>query len=82
MFGRVIQVDSKINKEGIGLGLHITKQIVTQMNGVITVTSKEKVGTKFLVTVPVTQVFVKVPDRQLLIPAGAAPEVLNLKEDD
>lgn len=82
MFGRVIQVDSKINKEGIGLGLHITKQIVTQMNGVITVTSKEKVGTKFLVTVPVTQVFVKVPDWQLLIPAGAAPEVLNLKEDD
>lgn len=60
LFGKVLQRDKSVNKEGIGLGLYITKQLAIQMGGTITVNSKEGVFTRFIVTIPVLQFYTKV----------------------
>jgi signal transduction histidine kinase len=41
-----------LNKEGVGLGLAISKNIVTALKGDIEATSDVNVGTKFTVTIP------------------------------
>ena len=40
------------NNKGTGLGLYIVKEAVENMNGNITVASKNTIGTKFTVTIP------------------------------
>jgi len=66
LFGKVLQRDKSVNKEGIGLGLYITKQLAIQMGGTITVNSKEGRFTRFIVTVPVKQTYIQVkPDDDL-----------------
>ena len=35
LFGKVSQKNKSINKEGIGLGLYITKQLVAELGGII-----------------------------------------------
>ena len=52
-----MQKNKSINKEGIGLGLYITKNLVEQLNGKITVDSIEDQYTRFTVTLPVTNKF-------------------------
>ena len=39
--------------QGNGLGLYITKQLVENMNGTITLTSKEEEGTTFIINFPI-----------------------------
>ena len=64
MFGMVSQQNQSINQEGIGLGLYITKNLVTQMGGTIDVESREHEYTKFTVTLPIKRAF-KVPRQAL-----------------
>jgi len=55
LFKEFEQGDAQINKKygGSGLGLVITKQIIEQLSGKINITSKENVGTKVTITIPV-----------------------------
>ena len=41
------------NKETNGLGLFLVKKKIEEMNGVISLTSKENEGAKFLITIPI-----------------------------
>lgn len=59
LFGKVMQKNKSINKEGIGLGLFITKSLATQLGGTISVDSEEGSYTRFLLTLPVSHKFQK-----------------------
>jgi len=48
-----------INKEGIGLGLYITKKMAEGLGGNITVKSLEAHYTKFTLSLPVKQYYIK-----------------------
>jgi signal transduction histidine kinase len=51
------------NREGVGLGLHITKQLVEALKGKITVMSKRGVGTSITVYIPLAAPVEKVAPR-------------------
>jgi len=51
-FGKGKEENSSMNKEGIGLGLYISKELVTQFGGYITFDSVLGSYTKFMVTLP------------------------------
>ncbi|MEB2779760.1 two-component regulator propeller domain-containing protein [Algoriphagus sp. C2-6-M1] len=55
IFDRFYQVDnsSRGQNEGTGIGLSLTKELVTLLGGCISVNSQEGKGTEFLVTLPV-----------------------------
>ena len=55
LFGKVMQKNKSINKEGIGLGLYITKNLVAGLGGVISLESIEGSYTKFTITLPVSR---------------------------
>lgn len=55
IFERFYQIDAR-HSEGSGIGLALVKTFVDMMGGMIEVTSKEKLGTAFTVTLPVTPV--------------------------
>ena len=55
IFERFYQIDTK-HSEGSGIGLALVKTFVDMMGGMIEVTSTEKQGTVFTVTLPVTPV--------------------------
>ena len=86
LFGKYNQFDQKRNKhvQGTGLGLMITKQLISAMNGNITVDSEYGKGSCFKVCLPQ-----KVPDKSLLEIANrdsstrlSAPEASILLVDD
>jgi len=54
LFGKLEQADTQVNKEGLGFGLYIVKQFVKALSGVITVSSKEGLYTRFTFTLPVS----------------------------
>jgi len=60
LFGKVMQTNKSINKEGIGLGLYITKNLAIELGGRITVDSTEGVYTRFVLTLPVKQYYCKI----------------------
>ena len=60
LFGKVMQTNKSINKEGIGLGLYITKNLAIELGGKITVDSTEGVYTRFVLTLPVKQYYCKI----------------------
>jgi len=53
LFGKLSQQDSKVNKEGIGLGLYIARKMASQLGGTITVNSVEGKYTRFALALPV-----------------------------
>ena len=55
IFGKVMQKNKSINKEGIGLGLYITRNLAIELGGTISVSSEEGVFTSFVVTLPIIQ---------------------------
>ena len=55
-----MQTNKSINKEGIGLGLYITKNLAIELGGKITVDSTEGVYTRFVLTLPVKQYYCKI----------------------
>jgi signal transduction histidine kinase len=48
-----MQKNKSINKEGIGLGLYITKNLAIQLGGDIGFSSEEGQFTSFVVTLPI-----------------------------
>ena len=50
-----MQKNKSINKEGIGLGLYITRNLAVSLGGTIEVFSEEGLYTKFIVTLPVSR---------------------------
>lgn len=56
IFERFIQLDDTINRksEGNGIGLSLVKSLVKLHNGKIDVESEVNVGTKFIVSIPIT----------------------------
>ncbi len=57
IFDRFYQVDASNTRrrEGTGIGLALVKELVDLMNGTIQVVSEPGVGTKFSITLPITQ---------------------------
>ena len=58
IFNKFFRADNakKIEENGSGLGLFIAKRIITRHNGLIELQSKENVGTKIEITLPLLQV--------------------------
>jgi signal transduction histidine kinase/ActR/RegA family two-component response regulator len=53
IFSPFVQINTPtLVKEGVGLGLAITRELVTQMSGKLLVTSKPGIGSTFSVTLP------------------------------
>ena len=50
LFGSIKNIDKKINTDGIGLGLVISKMIVANFNGTIDFISKYRKGSTFYFT--------------------------------
>lgn len=67
LFGKLMQSDSEVNKEGIGLGLYIVKRMVTQLGGTINVASKQNEFTRFTMTLPVRQTFLRLATEEEVI---------------
>ncbi len=53
IFERFYQAHAEEHRSGLGLGLYITRQIVTQHDGTITAEFPEDGGTRFVVRLPV-----------------------------
>lgn len=66
LFGRAIHKNKAINKEGIGLGLYITKNLAIQLKGTIDYSTEEGSFTKFIVTLPIVTDFQEAMSRGLL----------------
>lgn len=54
---RQVETGYARSQQGTGLGLALTKQLVTLMNGTITLHSTPGEGSTFTVTLPVAQLF-------------------------
>lgn len=54
IFDAYYKGDSKLKVEGEGLGLYIAKENIESMNGSISVESTPDVGSKFIITIPMT----------------------------
>lgn len=65
--------------QGTGLGMAIVKELVRQMNGTVTVSSKKGEGTTFVVTLPFA---LAEPDTAVQKPASIAGLKLLLAEDN
>ena len=44
-----------INQERTGLGLHLCQAMIHKNGGELTIESEEKIGTKLIITVPLSQ---------------------------
>ncbi|MFN3783320.1 MAG: ATP-binding protein [Spirosomataceae bacterium] len=55
-FFRIVQNEGKV-VEGTGIGLTLVKELVTLLNGTISVKSEYKVGTSFVIKLPVQYVY-------------------------
>lgn len=60
---------------GTGLGMSITKNLVSQMNGELQVESEQGKGTTFTLVLP----FAVIADRKAAAPVASAPEVYRLE---
>jgi signal transduction histidine kinase/DNA-binding response OmpR family regulator len=71
IFNRFYQVNTEgMNEGGTGIGLALTKELVTIMGGTIGVESREKAGTRFLISLPVT--FIDRSETRIEPPPGEA----------
>jgi signal transduction histidine kinase/DNA-binding response OmpR family regulator len=66
IFDRFYQADTSSSREfeGSGIGLSLTKELVSLMNGTISVKSKEGAGSIFILEIPAVQV----PDKDFVFP--------------
>lgn len=86
IFKSFSQIDSSYTKKysGSGLGLVISKQIVEMMGGIIWFESKEKIGSTFSFSIPLTigdEVKDKISDRQKIKKDESLGHVLIVEDD-
>lgn len=58
-FGKIDHPDGSVVREGMGIGLFMVKQFLDRMGGTVIVKSKEGLYTRFAITVPIRQQFVR-----------------------
>jgi len=64
-FSKAKQENVSVNKEGVGMGLYISKELITQFGGYITFESVLGCWTKFMVTLPLNTTFLNLKDVNL-----------------
>ncbi|MCH2547654.1 MAG: ATP-binding protein [Alphaproteobacteria bacterium] len=79
IFEKFVQADDSISRRygGTGLGLAITKHLVELMDGSIDVVSKENMGTKFTITLPLKEQPVSLAQP----PSSDADKVISIESD-
>ncbi len=84
IFDKFAQADESISRRfgGTGLGLAIVRNLVTLMNGEITVQSQEGMGSKFSITVPMQRVehIAENDDDPRLKTTGSSPQRSRIRE--
>lgn len=73
IFNAFTRLPGAQGKEGVGLGLSITREIVQMLGGNIRVSSKKGSGTKFTVTIPVETVSENVENKTCNKPQATIP---------
>ena len=88
IFNAFTRLPGAQGKEGVGLGLSITREIVQLLDGNIRVSSKKGSGTKFTVTIPVETVKENVESKACNdaqqaadVPSSASVSVLVIDDD-
>lgn len=79
IFNAFYQVNNNYQKEGLGLGLTIAKNIVEKLNGDIYVTSSLGKGTTFTFTMPLATEEQEGNEQSTVIVSNKTPEVLTLE---
>ncbi len=88
IFDRFYQVDGGTTKdrEGSGIGLSLSKDLVELMDGTITVSSEEGKGTFFTIQLPIEQIKTRQADRNLsktaMHPADSRSSAFDLNKED
>lgn len=80
IFDRFYQVDSSITKdrEGSGIGLSLSKDLIELMDGTITVSSEEGKGTFFTIQVPIEKI--KMPEIKTdIVPSTSVDKAIGIK---
>ncbi len=80
IFDRFFQVDSSSTKdrEGSGIGLSLSKDLIELMDGTITVSSEEGKGTFFTIQVPIEKI--RMPEIKTdLVPSAPADKNIGIK---
>ena len=54
VFNRYFRAENALLNQGTGIGLNIVKTHLENLNGTITFTSEENVGSAFMITIPIT----------------------------
>ncbi|MEO1012124.1 MAG: tetratricopeptide repeat protein [Bacteroidota bacterium] len=75
IFDRFYQVDGSMvkDREGSGIGLSLSKDLVELMDGTITVSSEAGKGTYFTVQIPLQSI--KVPHAKTAVVSGKSPDI-------
>lgn len=69
IFDRFYQVESRQQVRGTGIGLSLTKDFISLMNGTIDVKSEEGKGTTFEIRLPITNVAILLDDTAVVVDA-------------
>lgn len=82
IFKRFEQLDNSLSRhEGSGIGLSLVKALVEKHNGVITLNSKEKKGSEFIIELPCNMQSSESNDEQLTI-LHSRPEKMKIEFSD
>ena len=83
IFQAFVQLDGSITRAqgGTGLGMAITKQLVENMQGKISLRSTEGEGSQFKIILPIDNIEARQTESQSLAPSGLQTKIDNLSEE-